>query len=52
MLPCNVILYENNEVTTVSIIKPTIAMNVIENAQLQGIAETIENKLRNVIASI
>ena len=46
-LPCNVIVYEKDDTTVVSIIKPTIAMQMIDNNKLKEIAEYIETKLGN-----
>jgi uncharacterized protein (DUF302 family) len=52
LLPCNVIIYEKNGRTIVSIIKPTVAMQMIDNPQLQEIAQVVEAKLADVIASV
>ena len=52
MLPCNVIVYEKDEKTVISIIKPTMAMQMINNEQLGEIAEHIEQKLKKVFDSI
>jgi uncharacterized protein (DUF302 family) len=52
LLPCNVIVYENDGGTVVSIIKPTVAMQMIDNRELKAIAEKVEAKLAHVIASI
>ncbi len=52
MLPCNVIVYEKEDKTVVSIIKPTVAMQVIENEELKQIAGDVETKLKNVFDSI
>ncbi len=52
MLPCNVIIYERQDRTVVSIIKPTVAMKMIGNAELEQIASTIEKKLKKVFDSI
>ena len=52
MLPCNVILYEKDGKTTVGIIKPTVAMGMIENEELKQIAQSVERKLRKVFESI
>ena len=52
MLPCNVIVYEKNGKTIISAIKPTVAMQMINNKALQEIAEEVEIKLGNVIDSI
>jgi uncharacterized protein (DUF302 family) len=52
MLPCNVIVYEKGNKTKISIIKPTVAMGMIDNEGLREIAEKIEKKLGGVIDSI
>ena len=52
MLPCNVIIYEKNDKITIAVIKPTVAMEMIDNKKLKEIAENIETKLENVIKAI
>ena len=52
MLPCNVVIYEKQDKTVVSIIKPTVAMKMIGNVELERIAATIEQKLKKVFDCI
>jgi uncharacterized protein (DUF302 family) len=52
MLPCNVIIYEEEGKTRISIIKPTMAMGMIDNDKLKSVAEKVELKLERVINSI
>ena len=52
MLPCNVIVYEKNQKTVLSIIKPTVAMGMIDNNTLMAIAEEVEAKLKKVFDSV
>ena len=52
MLPCNVIVYEKGNRTTISIIKPSVAMQMIDNKELKEVADTIETKLKHVIDTI
>lgn len=52
MLPCNVIVYEKDNKTFVSAIKPSIAMGMIDNDRLKAIADEIERKLKKVIDSV
>lgn len=52
MLPCNVIVYEKGHNTVLSIIKPTVAMGMIDNNALRTIAEEVEAKLKKVFDSI
>ncbi|MDA3941059.1 MAG: DUF302 domain-containing protein [Spirochaetia bacterium] len=48
MLPCNIVIYEKNNVVTVGIIKPAAAMEMIDNPELSKISQTIEEKLNSV----
>lgn len=49
LLPCNVIVYEDNGIANVSAILPTVAMQMVENQSLQDIAATIETKLKAAV---
>jgi uncharacterized protein (DUF302 family) len=46
MFPCNVIVYEKEGKTVVSIIRPTVAMEMIDNAELKRVATDVETQLR------
>ncbi len=52
MLPCNVIVYAKGDKTTVSIIRPTAAMGMIDNEELGQISKKVETQLKNVFDSI
>jgi uncharacterized protein (DUF302 family) len=52
MLPCNVIVYEKEGKTYVSAIRPTLAMQMIDNDQLKEVALEIEAKLKRVIDNL
>ena len=52
LLPCNVIVYEKGGKTVVSAIRPTVAMQVVGNRNLESIAEMIEAKLEGFIDSL
>lgn len=52
MLPCNLIVYRENNKIFVSTILPTVAMSMIDNSELKKIAEEAEEKLKRVIDSI
>ena len=53
LLPCNVIVYENDEgKATVSVIDPGAAMSMVDNPQLQEIAGQVTQKLQNVLQSL
>jgi uncharacterized protein (DUF302 family) len=52
LLPCNVVLYEKDDKTVLSVIKPTVAMSMIENETLKKIAIEIEAKLQRAFDKI
>ncbi len=52
LLPCNVIVYEDGGGSVVSAIAPMEAMAVVDNPELEPIAEQVSEKLRRVIASL
>jgi uncharacterized protein (DUF302 family) len=52
MLPCNVAIYKRRNKTVVSIIKPTVAMKMIGNSELEHITSAIEKKLKKVFDAI
>jgi len=53
MLPCNVIVYVNdNGETIVSAVDPAASMQAVKNEALGEVAETIQSKLKSVIESL
>ena len=53
MLPCNVIVYVNdNNETVVATINPLVSMQAVKNEKLGEVAETIQEKLKNVISNL
>ena len=52
MLPCNVIVYEQGGRTVLSVVRPTVAMQMIDNAELKCVAELVEKKLKNVFDAV
>ncbi len=52
MLPCNVIIYEKGNKIVLSIIRPTVAMQMIANPALRSIAENVEVKLKKVFDAV
>jgi uncharacterized protein (DUF302 family) len=52
MLPCNVIVYEKGSKTVLSVIRPTVAMQMIENSELQIVAEAVETQLKKFFDAI
>jgi len=52
MLPCNVIIYEKGSKTVLSVIRPTIAMQMVDNVELQKVAEVVEGQLKKAFDAI
>ena len=52
LLPCNIIVYEDTGETYISAIVPTVAMSMVDNEELGGIAVQVEAKLQKVIDNI
>lgn len=53
MLPCNVIVYRNdNEETVVAAIDPIASMQAVKNDKLGEVAEVIQSKLKKVISNL
>jgi uncharacterized protein (DUF302 family) len=46
MLPCNVIVYEKGGKTVLSVIRPSVAMQMVDSVELQKISEEVEKKLK------
>ena len=52
MLPCNVIVYEKGNKTVLSVVRPTAAMRMVDNAELQKVAEEVELQLKKAFDAI
>ena len=52
LLPCNVIVYQKDGQTHVAAIRPTQAMSMVDNPELEPLANDIEQKLKSVIESL
>jgi uncharacterized protein (DUF302 family) len=52
LLPCNVIVYEKGNKTVLSIIRPMVAMQMVDNADLQKLADEVEEKLKKVFDAV
>jgi uncharacterized protein (DUF302 family) len=53
MLPCNVIVYVNdNSETVVAAINPIASMQAVKNDKLGEVAEVIQSKLQKVISNL
>lgn len=52
LLPCNVIVYEKNDKTVVSIFDPIVMTTVVENPEMKSVAEEVKSKLKRVLEAI
>jgi uncharacterized protein (DUF302 family) len=52
LLPCNVVVYEKSGKTVVSAFDPMVMTTLVENPQLQPIAQEVKRRLERVIASM
>jgi len=52
LLPCNVIVYEENGGSVVSIVDPISMLGVVENPELSPVADEARTRLRRVIESL
>jgi len=52
LLPCNVIVYEKNDKTVISIFDPRIMTLVIDNPDMKRVAEEVKNKLEKVLTAV
>jgi uncharacterized protein (DUF302 family) len=52
LLPCNVVVYEKDNQTKVSMFDPMLMTNVIDNEQMEPIAKEVKDKLQRVLAEV
>jgi uncharacterized protein (DUF302 family) len=52
LLPCNVVIYENDGKTILSVMKPSTAMGMVDNSELANIAGEVETRLKRFFDSI
>jgi uncharacterized protein (DUF302 family) len=52
MLPCNVIVYEKGGKTVLSVIRPTVAMQMVDNAGIQKVSEEVEEMLQKAFDAV
>jgi len=53
LLPCNLVVYENDEIsTTVATIDPKVQLSIADNRELSEYAETIKTKLKTAVDKI
>lgn len=52
LLPCNVIVYEGKEKTTVSVFDPGIMSKIADNKNLEAVAMEVQAKLKRVFEAV
>ena len=52
LLPCNVIVYENENKSVVSIFDPALMSKAVENEKLNPIADEVREKLQRVFEAV
>jgi uncharacterized protein (DUF302 family) len=52
MLPCNVIVYEAGGKTILAVVKPTVAMQMIDNKDLENTAVEVEGLLKKAFDAL
>ncbi len=52
LLPCNVIVYEKDDKSAVSVFDPSLMSKVVENEKMNPIAEEVKEKLQRVFNNI
>jgi len=52
LLPCNVIVYEKENQTKVSMFDPILMTNVVDNEQMEPIAKEVKEKLQRALAEV
>ncbi len=52
LLPCNVIVYEKNEKTVVSVFNPMVMPQLLENKDMEAFAEDVKSKLLSALERV
>jgi uncharacterized protein (DUF302 family) len=52
LLPCNIIVYEKEDKTAVSVFNPTIMSNIVDNDSLKLVAGEVREKLERVFEAV
>lgn len=52
LLPCNVIVYEGKEKTTISVFDPMIMTKIIDNEALGTVAQEVQARLKRVLEAV
>ena len=52
LLPCNVIVYEKDNKTNVSMFDPMLMTNIVDNEKMEPLAKEVKEKLQRVLAEV
>jgi uncharacterized protein (DUF302 family) len=52
LLPCNVIVYEEDDGSVISIVDPSVMLGVVDNSALNQVAAEAEARLRRVVEAV
>ncbi len=52
LLPCNVIVYEKEGKTNVSVFDPTVMTRIIDNPDMASVAQQVKEKLQRALAAV
>jgi uncharacterized protein (DUF302 family) len=52
LLPCNVVVYEKDEKSVVSILNPSLMKDIVSNESINSIADEVNEKLQRVLESV
>jgi|UniRef100_A0A832LN51 uncharacterized protein (DUF302 family) len=52
LLPCNVIVYEKENKTVVSVFDPMIMAHIIDNPNMKSVAEEVKKRLEKVLEAV
>ncbi|MCC6255212.1 MAG: DUF302 domain-containing protein [Ignavibacteriaceae bacterium] len=52
LLPCNLIVYEKDNKTVVSVFDPNIMAHIIDNPDMKAVAEEVKSKLEKVLEAV
>lgn len=52
LLPCNVIVYEKDNKTVVSVFNPGLMSYIVDNENLKSVADEVQEKLKRVLNNI
>jgi uncharacterized protein (DUF302 family) len=52
LLPCNIVVYEKEDETAVSIFNPMTMTKIVDNDSLNSVAEEVNTKLKRVLEAV